>query len=194
MTTSTSECNPNAQATFLNAKAYYLNAFAEAKLGIAVRALQRFQRKVKRISVEKEALDQQIIGLEVKPVSKKTEEKKNLYLLETYKAMVGKVHALSKVSVRQFLGSRDEGDPRVEYLTDLEAFKHLANVHLEVIMDLCIKKLGITKEEFLKSQSELISSQVESMEKDLCVTGWDQQGNPLFDLPKYAERTKLWPK
>lgn len=127
-------------------------------------------------------------------MSKKDQEKKELALLENYRDMVGKLRCLSKISVRQFLGSRAEGDPRVDYLTDLEAFKNLANVHLEVIMELIIHKLGVTKEEFLKAQSDHVTKQVEFMEKDLCVTGWDQQRNPLFDLARYAERTAKWPK
>jgi hypothetical protein len=175
-------------------KAVYLNSFAGAKLAIAVRELGRFQRQLKRVSNGNKALRTQITGKEAIAMSKKDREKKEQALLEEYRNMVKKLRALSKISVRQFLGSRADGDPRVEYLTEIEAFKNLANVYFEVIMGLTFTKLGVSKEEYLKINCEQLSNQLKTMEQDLCITGWDQQGNPLFDLVRYAERTSNWPK
>jgi hypothetical protein len=124
-------------------------------------------------------------------MSKKIETKKQEDFLENYRSQVNRLQVLSRLAIRQFLGTRPDGDPRVDYLANLDAFKNLANVHLEVMMELVIKK---SKDDFLKLQGEHLAMQVKAMEQDLCVTGWDNLGNPIFDLPRYMERTKLWPK
>jgi hypothetical protein len=175
-------------------RAVYINAFVEAKLEIAIRELRKCRRRMSVTSVYSDALSSQIKIQKETPMAKKQVEKQNEALLGTYKQMLEKLKVLSKISARQFLGTRADDDPRLVYLTDLETFKNMANVHIEVIMEFIIKKLKVTREEFLKAQTDLISSQVATMETDLCVTGWDQQGNPLFDLAKYAERTRTWPK
>ena len=126
-------------------------------------------------------------------MAKKSQQYKDEAYVANYKEMVKKLRVLSKVAVRQFLGTRADGDPRLEYMTDLEAFKNLANVHLEVLMELTIKKLGITKEDYLKAHVRFLNAQIQTMEKDLAVTGWDEKGSPIFDLAAYRERTKLWP-
>jgi hypothetical protein len=127
-------------------------------------------------------------------MSKKDEKQQQQDYLENYRNLVQRLHTLSRLSVRQLMGTRPTGDPQTDYMTGLEAFKNLANVHLEVLMELTIKKLGMSKEDFLKLQAEQLAGQITAMEQDLCVTGWDGNGNPIFDLAKYAERTALWPK
>lgn len=127
-------------------------------------------------------------------MSKKSQQYKNEAYVANYKEMVKKLRVLSKVAVRQFLGTRADGDPRLEYMTNMEAFMNLAYVHLEVLMEMTIKKLGITKEDYLKAHGDQLATQIQTMEKDLAVEGWDEKGNPIFDLPRYAERTKSWPK
>lgn len=136
------------------------------------------------------------MATEIKKVRKLSpkEQYQNEVYLANYKEMVKKLRVLSKVAIRQFLGTRADGDPRLEYMTDLEAFKNLANVHLEVLMELTIKKLGITREDYLKVHGDQLAAQLKTMEQDLCVTGWDSAGNPTFDLKAMAERTRLWPK
>lgn len=114
--------------------------------------------------------------------------------LENYRNMVQRLQVLSRLAVRQLIGTRANDDPQAEYVAGLEAFKNLANVHLEVIMELAIKKLGISKDDFLKLQGEQLANQIKAMEQDLCVTGWDDNGNPIFDLVAYAKRTVRWPK
>ncbi len=127
-------------------------------------------------------------------MNKKAEKTEQQDYLENYRNMVTRLHALSRLAVRQLIGTRASDDPQAEYVTGLEAFKNLANVHLEVLMELTIKKLGISKDDFLKLQGEQLANQIAAMEQDLCVTGWDGNGNPIFDLAKYAERTARWPK
>jgi len=123
----------------------------------------------------------------------KSDQNKDEAYVANYKEMVKKLRGLSRVSVRQFLGTRADTDPHVEYLTDRDTFENLANVHLQVLMELTIKKLGISKEDYLKVQIDQLAIQIQAMEKDLCVTGWDASGNPIFNLVAYRERTKTWP-
>ena len=126
-------------------------------------------------------------------MGKGSDEKSHEDLVATYKLQVLKLTVLSKVAVRQFMGTRPDGDPRVEYLTNMETFKNLSNVYLEVMMDLISTKLGIPKEAVLKAYHDQLAVHIETLEKDLCVTSYDPQGNPVFDLPSYREMTKEWP-
>lgn len=127
-------------------------------------------------------------------MGKKSEQYKDEAYVANYKEMVKKLQVLSRVAVRQFLGTRPDGDPRLEYMANIEAFVNLANVQLEVLLGLTVQKLGIPREDYLKAQTTSITTQIQTMEKDLAVKSWDQSGNPVFDLQAYLERTALWPK
>jgi len=112
--------------------------------------------------------------------------------LEQYRGMVRKLQVLSQVATRQLMGSRSEGDPQAEYLTALEAFKNMANAQLDMLIRLAVE-LGVARERMLEVQSEELQKQVTAMEQDLCVTGWNADGHPVFDLQAYRERTAGWP-
>lgn len=130
----------------------------------------------------------------MKAKTKQEDKDRQAQYLENYGEMVRKVQVLSRLGIRQFIGTRPDGDPRAVYLTGLETFRNLANVHLEVITALAIKKLGVSRDDFLKLQAEELANQVKVMEEDLAVKSWDQAGNPIFDLPAYMKRTIGWPK
>ena len=119
--------------------------------------------------------------------------KKQQAYLENYETMVRRLHTLSRISVRQFLGTRPEGDPRVDYLTGLEGFKNLANAQLSGVVRVLTMMLGNKKQEFLDIQAEELTKHIKSMEEDLAVSGWDAQGNPTFDLQAFRQRTATWP-
>ena len=113
--------------------------------------------------------------------------------VESYRKMVEKLNTLSRIAVKQFLGSRPADDPRVVYLAGMETFRNLANAQLEVLVRLATEKLGVKREEFLQMSNEEMDKQVKAMEEDLRVTGWDNAGQPIFDLQAYRERTIGWP-
>lgn len=114
--------------------------------------------------------------------------------VKSYREMLKKLSTMSQVAVRQFLGSRPADDPRVVYLAGLETFRNVANAQMEVLVRLATEKLGVKREEFLQMSSEEMEKQVKAMEEDLRVSGWDGDGNPLFeDLQAYRERTIGWP-
>jgi len=113
--------------------------------------------------------------------------------VESYREMIKKLNTLSQIAVRQFLGSRPADDPRVVYLAGMETFRNLANAQLEVLVRLATEKLGVKREEFLQMSSEEMEKQVKAMEEDLRVSGWDNDGQPIFDLQAYRERTIGWP-
>lgn len=122
-----------------------------------------------------------------KPLKGKEKEAAEGYL-EEFRDMLRKVDILSQVETRQLMGTRPEGDSRVEYLTALESFKNLANVQLQVLI-----RLAMGNKDFLAIFAEELGEQVEHMESDLCVAGWDASGNPVFDLQEYRKRTAGWP-
>ncbi|KKK52543.1 hypothetical protein LCGC14_3103860 [marine sediment metagenome] len=113
---------------------------------------------------------------------------------DEYRAWAAKLETLSRLAVRQFLGTRPEGDPRVDYLAGLEAFKNVATAQIAALTMIVTTLLGDNVETLRKAGLAELQGQIESMEKDLAVTGWDGDGNPLFDLPASRELTKGWPE
>lgn len=130
----------------------------------------------------------------MKTKEKKEQAYKEQAYMDNYKEMLGKLHILSRMAVRQFLGTRDERDPRVKYLTGVESFKNLANVQLSVLLRLATEKLGVKKADFLAMSEDELKQQIASMEESLAVTGWNKDGTPVLDLQAHLERTKEWPK
>jgi len=123
--------------------------------------------------------------------TKKREQ--NEAYMENYKQQVQRLYWLSKFNVRQFLGTRQDGDPRVDYLAGLEGFKNLANSQLSSIIGILTMMLGDKKQEFLKVMEEELANQIKAMEEDIGVVGWTDNGEPQFDLAVLRERTRGWP-
>jgi len=121
-----------------------------------------------------------------------TQEQAEAYL-ENYKDMVKKLSILSRVAIRQFLGSRPDSDPRVDYMMEFETFKNLANAQISALTRVVTEKLKVKRDDFLAINKEELEKQVKAMEKDLCVTGWTTEGQPNFNLQAYRERTAGWP-
>lgn len=124
--------------------------------------------------------------------TKKQREQNEAYM-ENYKQLVQRLTFLSRFNVRQFMGTRQEGDPRVDYLAGLEGFKNLANSQLSGIIRILTMMLGDKKQEFLKIMQEELGNELKSMEEGLGVTGWTAEGSPQFDLQVLREMTKGWP-
>ena len=124
--------------------------------------------------------------------TKKQREQNEAYM-KNYKQLVQRLTFLSRFNVRQFMGTRQEGDPRVDYLAGLEGFKNLANSQLSGIIRVLTMMLGDRKQEFLKIMEEELGNELKSMEVELGVTGWTAEGSPQFDLQVLRERTKGWP-
>lgn len=114
--------------------------------------------------------------------------------MANYGEMTKKVYILSKMNVRQFLGTRQEGDPRVEYLTQLEAFKNLANVQLSALIEVLTDMLGKKSGVLLRKFEQTLEQQVQSMEESLAVTGWMEDGTPMLDLQAHLGKTGGWPQ
>jgi len=113
--------------------------------------------------------------------------------MESYREMVRKLYVLSSAEVRQFLGTRPDGDPRVEYLAGLQSFQNMANAQISCLMRLVTEKLGVSEEDFLAVAAEEIGKQVQTMENELAVVGWNEDGTMRLDLQAHREKTKGWP-
>ena len=127
----------------------------------------------------------------------KTQTKKqsaqNEAYMENYKQQVQRLYWLSKFNVRQFLGTRQDGDPRVDYLAGMESFKNLANAQISGVVRILTMMLGDKKQEFLKVMAQELAIQIKSMEEDVGIVGWSAEGSPQFDLAILREKTKGWP-
>lgn len=126
--------------------------------------------------------------------SEKKQEAESQALLDEYKKQAERLYFLSKFNVRQFLGTREEGDPRVSYMAGLEAFKNLANAQLGGIVRILTIMLGDRKSEFHKIMAEELGNHVKSMEEEVGVASWTEEGKPIFNLQILREKTKGWPQ
>ena len=124
----------------------------------------------------------------------KEQQEQNEAYMETYKKLVERLYWLSRFNVRQFMGTREEGDPRVDYLAGLESFKNLANSQLSGIIRILTMMLGDKKPEFLKIMEEELNNQLKALEDDIGVVTWSDDGTPRFDLGVLREKTKGWPQ
>ncbi len=124
-------------------------------------------------------------------MSDKTElEKQMEKQMAHYHEMVEKLYVLSKISSMKFNGPH-EGAP-AEFIITLEIFKNLANYQLAVLNRL-VTKLGVSGEDFLAISCDELGKHLKNMEDGLAVKGWGDAG-PIFDLAKYQEKTRGWPK
>lgn len=130
----------------------------------------------------------------MKKGEKATQKKKVDEYMANYGEMTTRLLVLSQMNVRQFLGTRVEGDPRVAYLTQMEAFKNLADVQLSTLLEVVSNMFGSKGGELLKRFEEALSQQIASMEESLAVIGWNEDGTPILDLQAHLEKTKGWPQ
>ena len=129
----------------------------------------------------------------MKKSEKEKQEQENEAYKENYKKQIQRLYFLSRFNVRQFLGTRPEGDPRVEYLTALESFKNLANAQITGMVHALTMIIGDKKQEFLDIMAEELDNQLKVMEDEVGITGWTAEGQPQFDLQVLREKTKGWP-
>ena len=110
--------------------------------------------------------------------------------LDRYNEMLPKLYEVSRMAARQFVGS-DES-PQAQYIVNLEIFKNLAETRVSALNSLVIE-LGLTTETFLKLSCEELEKRVKTMEEELAIRGWDDEGNPVLNLEEFKERTEEWP-
>ena len=105
-----------------------------------------------------------------------------------------KLQKLSQLAVREFMGVNSENDdPRVKLLDRLQMDMNHLTTQIAVLITISMELEG-EKQERGQLILEELEKQVEVMESDLAVTGWDLNNNPLLDLPRWEEITKSWPK
>lgn len=129
---------------------------------------------------------------QTKPRKKRVTKKDRAYV-DNYRAAAEKLYVLSRFATRQLLGERPADDPRVEYIAGLEAFKNLANAQISGIIHILNEVMGDKESHFREILQRELARQVKSMEEDFCVTGWTEEGAPIFNLQALQERIKKWP-
>jgi hypothetical protein len=127
-------------------------------------------------------------------MGKKADEYKNKVLVENYKQLNRKLVTLSGIGVRQLLGTRPEADSRTEYVTKLALKIDATAAMTEVVLELMLSKLEISRDDFLQLMTEKLEQAVKDLEEDFCITSWNDDGQPIFDLEKYAQRSQMWPR
>jgi hypothetical protein len=127
-------------------------------------------------------------------MGKKADEYKNKVLVENYKQLNRKLVTLSGIGVRQLLGTRPEADSRTEYVTKLALKIDATAAMTEVVLELMLSKLEISRDDFLQLMTEKLEQAVKDLEEDFCITSWNDDGQPIFDLAKYAQRSQMWPR
>ena len=123
-----------------------------------------------------------------------TKQKQYEAYMENYRNLVRRMMFLSSFNVREFMGTREPGDPRVHYLAGLEGFKNLANAQLSGIIRFLDESKEDTKPDLFAIMAEELAAHLKEMEKDLAVTGWTEEGQAQFDLQVLREKTKGWPQ
>lgn len=126
-------------------------------------------------------------------MAKVTEEQKDQAYVDDHREKVKRILVLSQEGVRQFLGTRAEGDPRVEYLTSLEASINMAQVQVASLRRLVTEKLGVSQEDLRTVAAEELDKQLTTMEEELAVIGWNADGTMKLDLQAHREKTQGWP-
>lgn len=128
--------------------------------------------------------------------AKQAEEvtKQSQELILKYTENARKMMELSRIHARQFMGMRNENDPRLRYLIELDSMMNMLQSQVEVLTTLVTTQLGVDKLDYLKCAEQVMANSLKRMQDSLGITGWDEAGSPLFDLAKYKEVTSLWPK
>lgn len=111
--------------------------------------------------------------------------------LVEYQRLVARVQALSRVQVRQFLGTRPEDDPRLVYLAQRECYLTLLIFQVQALTELLAPE---TRQKFMTAMLKLVRKAVGDWGKDLGVKDWSTDGQPIFELPVFREKTRGWPR
>lgn len=127
-----------------------------------------------------------------------SETNESVLFMGIYRENVQKLLKLSLIQSRQLMGSLPATDPRMQFVSDLQGQLHLANAQILATMHVLQEILRVLKDDLQIKQTEIqlleLKNQIEVMEKDLCVTGWDPNGEPILNLQEYRKRTEGWPE
>lgn len=114
--------------------------------------------------------------------------------ITAYADIAEKMTKISRIRARMFLGLRNENDPRLLYLVELESLIQVTVAQTEALATVVCGLLGPGNTEYMKVAQEAMTKALERMQNALGITGWDAEANPMLDLEKYKEVTANWPK
>jgi DNA polymerase III delta prime subunit len=116
--------------------------------------------------------------------------------VSSYAELIRKLDKLNKIAAQELLGALPDDDPAIIYISDLSMRSLISTVQAEALAELLLTKFGKMpdiRDDFLRVMTDKMQETVKDLEGDLCVTAWDETGNPLFDLKKFMDRVSTWP-
>jgi len=99
-----------------------------------------------------------------------------------YDELRGKVARLTTVALT--LPKMTRAEARVAFMRDLEAGRALARAELNALTRALIEKLGVPAEEWMGYLNQELEAEVQRLEQECGVSGYDEQGNPVFAQEK----------
>lgn len=114
--------------------------------------------------------------------------------MKAYTEIAAKMTQVSRIRARMFLGVRQENDPRLLYLVELETLVQVTVAQTEALATCVSMLLGPGSTEYMLAAQETMTKALERMQNVLGITAWDESGDPIFDLAKYKEVTQNWPR
>ena len=94
-----------------------------------------------------------------------------------YQALYGKVCRVSGLAVGKLFAAKD---PRVQFIQGLEDGRVLARVELNALARLITNHLGVDAQVWLRCLNEELETELQRLEKEAGVTGYDDKGNPML--------------
>jgi hypothetical protein len=94
-----------------------------------------------------------------------------------YQELYDRVCRVSALGVGRLFATRD---PRVQFIRGLEDGRVLSRVELNALTRLLTDHLGVDPEVWLRYLNEELEAELQRMEKENGVAGYDDQGNPVL--------------
>jgi len=100
-----------------------------------------------------------------------------LAALDRFRALNQKVGLLAELGLKESL-ARPPAE-RMAFLQSLEEARALHRAELNALTRVVTEYLGVDSAVWLKTLNEEVEIEVERLEKELHVAGWDKTGNPV---------------
>ena len=108
---------------------------------------------------------------------KSNQEKGAASEVARYQRLYDRVCKVSALEVGRLFATRD---PRVQFIRSLEDGRVQTRVELNALTRLLTDRLGVDPEVWLRYLNEELETELQRLEQDNGVAGYDEQGNPVL--------------